>query len=75
MASCKHCDEEITFSSEYTSPKSGKKIPLDPDTMEPHSCMESLNAWRQNNPLICNRCNKTKIYFDSNGNGIQKTVK
>ena len=35
---CYRCDEEITFDDEHISDFSGKHIPLDPDTMEPHDC-------------------------------------
>ncbi|HET7345609.1 MAG TPA: hypothetical protein VFJ05_07030 [Nitrososphaeraceae archaeon] len=65
LISCKYCDEELTFSDEYIS-QNGKKIPLDTDTMEPHRCEESMNAWRSSHPLVCKRCNKVKIYFDDN---------
>jgi hypothetical protein len=33
---CKYCDEEIVFDDDYVSEYSGKKIPLDAETYEPH---------------------------------------
>ncbi len=65
MTFCKHCEEELTFSDEYISPKTGKKVPLDAQTMESHHCAQSLDAWRKEHPLVCNRCHKARIYFDS----------
>ena len=40
---CRYCDEEITFDDDHVSEYSGKKIPLDVDTMEPHDCQEKEN--------------------------------
>jgi hypothetical protein len=37
---CKYCDEEIVFDDDYISEYSGKKIPLDAETYEPHICPE-----------------------------------
>ena len=58
---CKFCEEEITFSDDYTS-ESGKKIPLDADTDEPHRC----KAWEEAHRRYKN-CFKGcggEIYFD-----------
>jgi hypothetical protein len=37
---CRYCDEEIVFDDDYVSEYSGKKIPLDAETYEPHICPE-----------------------------------
>jgi hypothetical protein len=42
---CKYCNEEIAFDDEYVSQYSGKKIPLDAYTMEPHDC--EANPYRE----------------------------
>ncbi|MGA9845137.1 MAG: hypothetical protein WBQ25_22765 [Nitrososphaeraceae archaeon] len=65
MLNCKFCQQELTFDDEHVSPKSRKKIPLNPDTMSPHRCEESLNAWRRDHQLKCRQCG-TEIYFDNN---------
>lgn len=39
---CNLCDEPIKFSDEYVSERTGRKIPLDTDTDEPHDCL----VWR-----------------------------
>ena len=38
MLYCRLCNAEITFSDEYVSERTGKKIPLDLETEEPHDC-------------------------------------
>jgi hypothetical protein len=38
MARCFKCDQQITFSPDQVSKKSGSLIPLDPDTGESHDC-------------------------------------
>ena len=37
---CRYCDEEIVFDDDYVSEYSGRKIPLNPETYEPHMCPE-----------------------------------
>jgi hypothetical protein len=36
--SCKQCGQPITFDNKHISQRTGKKIPLDPGTNEPHDC-------------------------------------
>jgi hypothetical protein len=36
--SCRQCGQPITFDNKHISQKTGKKIPLDVDTNEPHDC-------------------------------------
>lgn len=36
--SCRQCGEPITFDNKHASQKTGKKIPLDIETNEPHDC-------------------------------------
>jgi hypothetical protein len=53
---CRNCDEEITFDDHHIS-DSGKKIPLDVDTEEPHSCDGYSRS------IYCNLC-EAEITFD-----------
>jgi hypothetical protein len=59
---CKLCERKITFDDEYVSEKTGKKIPLDPETAEPHECP----VWKLNNRKYhdCRKGCGSKIYFD-----------
>jgi hypothetical protein len=61
MLTCKYCQEYLTFDDKHRS-KKGKKIPLGQNG-EPHRCEESLQAWREEHPLICRQCGETEIYF------------
>ena len=63
MTSCKYCSKTLTFSEEYVSEKSGKKIPLSAQTGQPHRCQESLNMWHREHPLKCRQCGE-EIFFD-----------
>jgi hypothetical protein len=38
---CYQCQEIVTFDNNHIG-KSGKKIPLDPSTMQPHQCKEKI---------------------------------
>ena len=35
---CRQCNQPITFDNKHISQRTGKKIPLDPATNEPHDC-------------------------------------
>jgi hypothetical protein len=35
---CRQCNQPITFDSKHISQRTGKKIPLDVETNEPHDC-------------------------------------
>jgi hypothetical protein len=56
---CRQCDESIYFDEEHIS-ESGKKIPLDSETEEPHNCPYRTY---QSKAYYCNACGK-EIYFD-----------
>ena len=43
--SCRQCGVPIKFDDKHISQRTGKKIPLDIDTEEPHDCP----VWRSNN--------------------------
>jgi DEAD/DEAH box helicase domain-containing protein len=58
---CRYCDEEITFDDGYVS-ASGKMIPLNPHSEEPHKCGEYEVARR--NYHDCRKGCGKKIYFD-----------
>ena len=36
--SCRQCGQPITFDNKHISQRTGKKIPLDIETNEPHDC-------------------------------------
>jgi len=57
MTKCRQCGEEICFSIEHRS-DSGKYIPLDYLTRDPHKCKETEPA-----RISCNSCGAL-IYFD-----------
>jgi hypothetical protein len=43
--SCRQCGKPIKFDDKHISERTGKKVPLDVDTEEPHNCP----TWRNNN--------------------------
>lgn len=64
---CNLCDEPIKFDGEHISERTGKKIPLDLETDEPHDCP----VWRseQHKQRRYHSCRKgcgSEIYFDAN---------
>ena len=70
---CRLCNQPITFDNKHISQKTGKKIPLDPDTNEPHDCPVRRDQPQQQQSQQMQRryhqCNKgcgNEIYFDAN---------
>jgi hypothetical protein len=61
MPACKLCQMEIFFDDWHISPKSGKHIPLDKSTEQPHQCP----VWQAQSRRYqsCNKCG-AQIYFD-----------
>jgi hypothetical protein len=59
---CKWCDAEITFDDEHLSEKTGKKIPLDPETDKPHDC--PIWELKHRKYFDCRRGCGSQIYFD-----------
>ena len=69
---CRLCGERIKFDDKHISERTGKRIPLDVDTEEPHDCP----VWKSQQPLQqqqiqrrYHQCNKgcgQEIYFDAN---------
>ena len=45
--SCAQCGQPITFDNKHISQRTGKKIPLDPGTNEPHDCPVRRNQPQQ----------------------------
>jgi hypothetical protein len=45
--SCTHCSQPITFNKKKHVSASGKAIPLDPVTEEPHNCPNKIRAYQQ----------------------------
>jgi hypothetical protein len=79
---CYLCGKPIKFDNEYINERTGKKIPLDAETNEPHNCrvrsqQEQQQSQRQQPPaqqqekqqMRYHQCNKgcgQEIYFDAN---------
>ena len=76
--SCRQCGEPITFDNKNISQRTGKKIPLDPGTNEPHDCPlrrdqpqqqgqpKQSQQMQQRSYLQCNKGCGQEIYFDAN---------
>ena len=60
MTSCYKCEAEITFSDEYISERTGRRIPLDAWSGDPHRC-PMYKRPRKYDP--CYTCGAL-IYFD-----------
>jgi hypothetical protein len=68
---CKLCDEPIKFDDDHTSERTGKKIPLDIDTDQPHYCIVWRSQQEQRRQThrryyICRKGCGRFIYFDEN---------
>jgi hypothetical protein len=80
--SCRLCGQPIKFDEKWVSERTGKKIPLDPGTNEPHDCpvrrdqpqqqlqeqQQSQQPYQQQQRRY-HQCNKgcgQEIYFDAN---------
>jgi hypothetical protein len=73
---CRLCGQPITFDNKHISQRTGKKIPLDIETNEPHDCpvrrdqpqqpKQGLPQQQGMRYLQCNKGCGHDIYFDSN---------
>jgi hypothetical protein len=73
---CRQCGQPITFDNKHISQRTGKKIPLDIQTNEPHDCpvrreqqQSQLPHQQQHQEKQYFQCNKgcgSEIYFDAN---------
>ena len=72
---CRQCNQPITFDNKHISQKTGKKIPLDPGTNEPHDCpvrrdqpqqQQGQSQQMQRRYHTCNKGCGQEIYFDAN---------
>jgi hypothetical protein len=74
--SCRQCGQPITFDNKHISQRTGKKIPLDVETNEPHDCpvrrdhlqqpqQQQQGQQSQRRYLQCNKGYGQEIYFDS----------
>jgi hypothetical protein len=73
---CRQCNQPITFDNKHISQRTGKKIPLDPGTNEPHDCpvrrdqpqtqLQGQEQTQQRRYLQCNKGCGQEIYFDAN---------
>ena len=71
--SCRLCGEAIKFDDKHISQRTGKKIPLDIETNEPHDCpvrrdqpQQQEHQQMQRRYLQCNKGCGQEIYFDAN---------
>jgi hypothetical protein len=74
--SCNLCGEPIKFDDKHVSQRTGKKIPLDIETNEPHDCpvrrdqpqqqQSQQQLQQQRRYLQCNKGCGQEIYFDAN---------
>jgi hypothetical protein len=73
--SCRQCGQPITFDNKHISQRTGKKIPLDVETNEPHDCpvhnsqqqgQQSQQQQIQRRYYQCNKGRGQEIYFDAN---------
>ena len=71
---CRQCQNPITFDNKHISQKTGKKIPLDPGTNEPHDCpvrrdqpqqQQGQSQQMQRRYHTCNKGCGQEIYFDA----------
>jgi hypothetical protein len=69
---CRLCGERIKFDDKHISERTGKRIPLDVDTEEPHDCpvrRDQPQQPQQTQQRRYHQCNKgcgQEIYFDAN---------
>jgi len=73
---CRQCGNPIAFDNKHVSKRTGKKIPLDVETNEPHDCpvrrdQPQQQQTQQQQPqqmryLQCNKGCGQEIYFDAN---------
>ena len=61
MTACRLCGQTIHFDNNIVSSRTGKKIPLDEGSDEPHRCAEWEAQHRRY--YNCRECN-APIYFD-----------
>ena len=75
---CRLCNQPITFDNKHISQRTGKKIPLDVETNEPHDCpvrrdqpqqqqgQPQQQTQQQRRYHQCNKGCGNEIYFDAN---------
>jgi hypothetical protein len=77
---CRQCGQPITFDDKHISQRTGKKIPLDVETNEPHDCQvrrdqqqqqqgqqsQQQQQIQQRRYYQCNKGCGQEIYFDAN---------
>jgi len=59
---CKFCEQKISFDNQHVSERTGKKIPLDADTEEPHKC--ALRKLKHRKYFECKKGCGSQIFFD-----------
>jgi hypothetical protein len=73
---CRLCNQPITFDNKHISQRTGKKIPLDVETNEPHDCpvrrdqpqqqQGQQSQQMQRRYYQCRKGCGQEIYFDAN---------
>jgi hypothetical protein len=73
---CRQCGQSIKFDDKHISQRTGKKIPLDVETNEPHDCpvrrdqpqtqQQQSQQQTQRRYHTCNKGCGKEIYFDAN---------
>ena len=73
---CRLCGEPIKFDDKHISERTGKRIPLDVDTEEPHNCsvwksssqqqQQQQQEKQQRRYYQCSKGCGQEIYFDAN---------
>ena len=73
---CRQCGQPITFDNKHISQRTGKKIPLDVETNEPHECparkdqqggtVSVPEQQKQKRYYQCRKGCGQEIYFDTN---------
>jgi hypothetical protein len=72
---CRLCGERIKFDDKHISERTGKKLPLDVDTEEPHDCparkeqqqqSQQIQQTQQRRYHQCSKGCGQEIYFDAN---------
>jgi len=67
---CRQCQKPIKFDDKHISQRTGKKIPLDVGTNEPHDCSarsgnnQQQSQTQQRRYFQCNKGCGQEIYFD-----------
>jgi hypothetical protein len=71
VASCFKCNQEIKFSDYHVSERTGKKIPLDAFSEQPHKCIDSEFI---SQVLKCTHCDSEITFSDEQKSKTGKKI-